>query len=147
MKNANIPYEIQKCIINSILFYIGVDILNRKHKKVWWIVGIVVAVLVVLIGVGEAYFFNVAFVPGEKSVLNKYSSKQKKDPLAQNKKWYAKAKKEHWYMKSASSNYRLDANYIPKKNSNKTAVLLHGFGNNKDIMAPYAAMFHQLGYA
>lgn len=98
MKNANIPYEIQKCIINSILFYIGVDILNRKHKKVWWIVGIVVAVLVVLIGVGEAYFFNVAFVPGEKSVLNKYSSKQKKDPLAQNKKWYAKAKKEHWYM-------------------------------------------------
>ena len=146
MKNANIPYEIQKCIINPILFYIGVDILNRKHKKVWWIVGIVVAVLVVLIGVGEAYFFNVAFVPGEKSVLNKYSSKQKKDPLAQNKKWYAKAKKEHWYMKSASSNYRLDANYIPEKNSNKTAVLLHGFGNNKDIMAPYAAMFHQLGY-
>lgn len=72
--------------------------MNRKHKKVWWIVGIVVAVLVVLIGVGEAYFFNVAFVPGEKSVLNKYSSKQKKDPLAQNKKWYAKAKKEHWYM-------------------------------------------------
>ena len=49
-------------------------------------------------------------------------------------------------MKSASSNYRLDANYIPEKNSNKTAVLLHGFGNNKDIMAPYAAMFHQLGY-
>ncbi len=146
MKNANIPYEIQKCIINSILFYIGVDILNRKHKKVWWIVGIVVAVLVVLIGVGEAYFFNVAFVPGEKSVLNKYSSKQNKDPLAQNKKWYAKAKKEHWYMKSASSNYRLDANYIPEKNSNKTAVLLHGFCNNKDIMAPYAAMFHQLGY-
>ena len=39
--------------------------MNRKHKKVWWIVGIVVAVLVVLIGVGEAYFFNVAFVPGE----------------------------------------------------------------------------------
>lgn len=72
MKNANIPYEILKRIINSILFYIGVDILNRKHKKVWWIV---VAVLVVLIGVGEAYFFNVAFVPGEKSVLNKYSSK------------------------------------------------------------------------
>lgn len=49
-------------------------------------------------------------------------------------------------MKSASSNYRLDANYIPEKNSNKTAVLLHGFCNNKDIMAPYAAMFHQLGY-
>lgn len=120
--------------------------MNRKRKKVWWIVGIVVAVLVVLIGAGEAYFFNVAFVPGQKSVLNKYSSKKKTDPLAENKKWYANAKKEHWYIKSATSNYRLDANYIPKKNSNKTAVLLHGFMNNKNTMAPYAAMFHQLGY-
>lgn len=120
--------------------------MNRKRKKVWWIVGIAIAVLIVLIGVGEAYFFNVAFVPGQKSVLNKYSSKKKKDPFAQNKKWYADAKKEQWYIKSASSNYCLDANYIPKKNSHKTAVLLHGFMNNKDTMAPYAAMFHQLGY-
>ena len=104
------------------------------------------AVLFVLIGVGEAYFFNVAFVPGEKSVLNKYSSKKKKDPLAENKKWYADAKKERWYIKSATSNYHLDANYIPSKNSKKTAVLLHGFGNNKNTMAPYAAMFHQMGY-
>lgn len=120
--------------------------MNRKHKKLWWTIGIVAAVLFVLIGVGEAYFFNVAFVPGEKSVLNKYSSKKKKDPLAENKKWYADAKKERWYIKSATSNYHLDANYIPSKNSKKTAVLLHGFGNNKNTMAPYAAMFHQMGY-
>lgn len=120
--------------------------MNRKRKKVWWIIGIVATVLIVLIGAVEAYFFNVAFVPGEKTVLNKYSSKKKKDSLAQNKKWYKNAKKEHWYIKSASSNYRLDANYIPNKHSEKTAVLLHGFGNNKNTMAPYAAMFHQLGY-
>lgn len=128
------------------MFYMGVAILNKKHKKIRWTIAIVIATLVVLIGVGEAYFFNVAFVPGEKTVLNKYSTQKKKDPLAQNKRWYIKAKKEHWYIKSASSNYRLDANYLPKKNSHKTAVLLHGFGNNKDKMAPYAAMFHQLGY-
>ena len=46
-------------------------------------IGIIVAVLVAFIGVGEAYFFNVAFVPGKKAVLNKYSSKNKKDPLAE----------------------------------------------------------------
>ncbi|MCT7712263.1 MAG: alpha/beta hydrolase, partial [Lactobacillus crispatus] len=48
--------------------------MNRKRKKVWWIIGIVATVLIVLIGAVEAYFFNVAFVPGEKTVLNKYSS-------------------------------------------------------------------------
>lgn len=119
--------------------------MNRKHRRVWWIVGII-AVLVALVGAGEAYFFNVAFVPGKKSVLNKYSTKKKTDPLKPDKLWYKKADKEHWYMKSASSDYRLDANYIPKKDSNKTAVILHGFSNNKNTMAPYAAMFHQLGY-
>ena len=130
-------------------FCIGVDILNRnekKHKKVWLTIGIVVAVLVALIGAGEAYFFNVAFTPGEKSVLNKYSHNTKKDPLAAKKKWYAKVKKQHWYMKSATSDYHLDANYIPAKNSHKTVVILHGFGNNKDTMGPYAGMFHELGY-
>lgn len=128
-----------------MLFCIGVDILNRKHKRIWWTVGILV-VFVALIGAGEAYFFNVAFVPGKKSVLNKYSTKNKKDPLKQNKLWYKKTAKKHWYMKSASDDYRLDANYIPKKNSHKTVLILHGFSNNKNTMAPYAAMFHQLGY-
>lgn len=102
--------------------------------------------LVVLIGAGETYFFNVAFVPGKKAVLNKYSSKNKKDPLAEKKRWYEDAKKQKWYIKSNTCNYRLDANYIPKKDSDKTIVLLHGFTNNKDTMGPYAAMFHQMGY-
>lgn len=119
---------------------------GQKHKKVWLTIGIVVAVLVALIGAGEAYFFNVAFVPGEKAMLNKYSHNAKKDPLAQKKKWYAKVKKQRWYMKSATNNYRLDANYIPAKNSKKTVVILHGYGNNKNTMGSYAAMFHELGY-
>lgn len=134
---------------NPYQFYVGVVFLNRnkkKRKKVWLVIGIVVVVLIALIGAGEAYFFNVAFVPGEKSVLNKYSHYRKKDPLANQKKWYAEAKKQRWYIKSATSNYRLDANYIPAKNSHKTVVLLHGFGNNKNTMGPYAGMFHELGY-
>ncbi|MGK4072282.1 alpha/beta hydrolase [Lactobacillus crispatus] len=121
--------------------------MNRKHRKRFWVtIEIIVAVLVAFIGVGEAYFFNVAFVPGKKAVLNKYSSKNKKDPLAEKKRWYEDAKKQRWYIKSNTGNYRLDANYIPKKNSDKTVVLLHGFTNNKDTMGPYAAMFHQMGY-
>lgn len=119
---------------------------EKKNKKVWLILGTVVVVFLAMIGAGEAYFFNVAFVPGEKSVLNKYSHHTKKDPLAEQKEWYAHASKQKWYLKSATCNYRLDANYIPNGKSTKTVILLHGFTNNKDSMGPYAAMFHQLGY-
>lgn len=119
---------------------------KKSKKRIWIVIGAIIAIFVALIGVGEAYFFNVAFVPGEKSVLNKYSHHVKKDPLAEEKKWYSKVKKQHWYMKSASDNYRLDANYIPAKNSKKTVVILHGYGNNKNTMGSYAAMFHKLGY-
>lgn len=119
---------------------------GKKHKKIWLTLGLIGLLLITLIGVSEAYFFNTAFTPGEKSVLNKYSHNSKKNPLAKQKNWYKKAKKEHWYIKSATNNYRLDANYIPVKNSHKTAVILHGFGNNKDTMGAYAGMFHELGY-
>lgn len=121
--------------------------MNREtKKKLWLTIGGIVAILIALVGAGEAYFFNVAFVPGKKSELNKYSSKTKKDPLAAKKRWYEDAKKQKWYIKSNTCDYRLDANYIAKKNSHKTVVLLHGFTNNKDTMGPYAAMFHQMGY-
>lgn len=119
---------------------------KRKHTRLKIVLGIIIAVLLVVIGAGEAYFFHVAFVPGKKTVLNKYSHYVKKDPLASKKKWYAQVKKQRWYLKSATCDYRLDANYIPAKKSRKTVIVLHGFGNNKNTMGPYAAMFHELGY-
>src|SRR5699024_3175106 len=90
--------------------------------------------------------FNETLWTGKKANMNKNTSKNKKDPLAEKKRWYEDAKKQRWYIKSNTGDYRLDANYIPKKNSDKTVVLLHGFTNNKDTMGPYAAMFHQMGY-
>ncbi|CCI84682.1 hypothetical protein FC52_GL001565 [Lactobacillus pasteurii DSM 23907 = CRBIP 24.76] len=120
--------------------------MNRKHKKrIWLSIAGIIALLLVLVGASEAYFFKTAFVPGDKSVLNKYSTQSKKDPLFEQKRWYEKAKKQKWYIKSNTSNYRLDANYIPAS-SDKSVVLLHGFSNNKDSMGAYAAMFHKLGY-
>lgn len=47
---------------------------------------------------------------------------------------------------SASGNYRLDANYIPNGHSKKTAIILHGYMNNKDTVGFYATLFHKLGY-
>lgn len=109
-----------------------------KHKKFWlWIVSIIAIVSVICVGAGF-YFFNVACVPSHKSFVSANSDVVKKtDPLYKQKKWYYAVNKEKWYMSSADRKYKLDANYIPNKESNKTAVLLHGYMNNKNTMAPY----------
>lgn len=118
-----------------------------KKKKVWIsLIAIIVLVAAGLIGAGM-YFFNVACVPSKKNFISANSDVVKKsDPLYQEKKWYYDQKKDHWYMKSATDNYKLDANYIPDKNSKKTAIILHGYMNNKNTMAAYANLFHKLGY-
>lgn len=118
-----------------------------KHKKIWAsIITIIAVIAVVMVGAGF-YFFNLACVPGHKSFLSANTTVIKKsDPLYSQKKWYQKTKKQKWYMKSASDNYRLDANYIPNGHSKKTVIILHGYMNNKDTMGSYAALFHQLGY-
>lgn len=118
-----------------------------KHKKVLIsIITIITIVCVGFIGAGF-YFFNVACVPSHKNFISANSDLLKKsDPLYKEKYWYYHQSKQKWFIKSADHDYQLDANYLPKRNSDKTAILLHGYMNNKNTMAPYAAMFHQLGY-
>ena len=118
-----------------------------KSKKIWlWVISIIAIISMVCIGAGT-YFFNVACVPSHKSFISANSDVVKKsDPLYRQKKWYYETKKQKWYMLSADEKYKLDANYIPNKHSEKTVVLLHGYMNNKNTMAPYAYLYHQLGY-
>lgn len=119
----------------------------KKHRKLWLSVATIIAVLCAAFVAAGFYFFNVACVPGHKGFIAANSTKVKKsDPLYQQKEWYLKAKKQKWFMQSASDNYRLDANYIPAGHSKKTVIILHGYMNNKDTVGPYAAMFHRLGY-
>lgn len=118
-----------------------------KHKKIWLTcISIITIVCLIFLGAGM-YFFNVACVPGHKSFIHSNTAYVKKsDPLYQEKEWYLNSKKQKWHMESASDHYRLDANYIPQKHSDKTVIILHGYMNNKDTVGPYAALFHRLGY-
>lgn len=118
-----------------------------KHKKIWLSIATIITVIcLALVGAGF-YFFKVACVPGQKSFIAANTTQIKKtDPLYKEKKWYAAAKKQKWYMQSAGGNYRLDANYIPDGKSKKTVIILHGYMNNKDTVGSYAALFHKLGY-
>lgn len=117
----------------------------KKHHWLAWLIGVIV-VLCVVLGAAGMYFFNVAVVPGKKSFLGSKTHYAKTSIVYKDQKWYRETKKQHWYMKSATDNLRLDANYIPKAGSKKTVIILHGYMNNKNTMGEYAAMFHQLGY-
>lgn len=118
-----------------------------KHKKIWVSFTVIIAIICVGLLSAGFYFFNVACVPSKKNFVSANSDIVKKsDPLYQQKKWYFKQHKQKWHITSATQNYQLDANYIPDGKSTKTAVLLHGYMNNKNTMAAYAALFHKLGY-
>lgn len=122
--------------------------MTKKKNKVWrWLVGIVAVLIVIWLAAG-LYFFRVAMVPTHKSfVKNTQLTLKKSDPLYTRKKWFVKTHKQHWQMTSASGNYRLVADYIPAAgHSQKSVVIAHGFMGNKETMAAYASLFHDLGY-
>lgn len=98
-----------------------------------------------LLGAG-LYFYQVAVVPGQKSFLSAKKPLRKSDPLYHQKRWFEQAHKQHWTMKAAGDNLKLDADYIPAANSVKTVLIAHGFNGSKEDMGAYAYLFHQLGY-
>ncbi|MCK8624951.1 alpha/beta hydrolase [Apilactobacillus sp. M161] len=121
--------------------------MNKKLKH--WLIGIL-GLLVVLGGLlfgAGMYFYNVAVVPSQKSFIsNKPVSK--KSPLYPGEQWYKNdAKKILWKQQSVGGNLTLDANFLPAAHkTNKTVIVAHGFMGNKEKMAPYAYMFHKMGY-
>lgn len=106
--------------------------------------GLLILVLVVISSAASLYFFHVAQVRSEKSFIDR-------KPRSQTNALYAyeeafdrlpKRKKElvHQGLKQV-------AWYVPAKSkSHKTAIVVHGFGSQKEDMKPYAYLFYQLGY-
>ncbi|KOY76480.1 Family S9 peptidase [Apilactobacillus kunkeei] len=119
----------------------------KKKTKILLATVITLIVLTVVGFVGAGmYFYNVAVVPSHKTFLSNDKIK-KNSPLYVGTKWYYNVKKIHWTQKSATGNLKLVANYIPAdKKTNKTVVIAHGYMGSKEKMAPYAYIFHQMGY-
>ncbi|WP_108982866.1 alpha/beta hydrolase [Apilactobacillus micheneri] len=92
------------------------------------------------------YFYHVAVVPGKKNFL-KDKKISKSSPLYPGDQWYKSAKKYHWTQMSTTDHLKLVANYLPAdKTTKKTVIIAHGYMGNKELMAPYAYIFHQMGY-
>ncbi|UQS84553.1 alpha/beta hydrolase [Apilactobacillus apisilvae] len=92
------------------------------------------------------YFYHVAVVPGKKNFLSKQKI-SKSSPLYPGTEWYKNAKKYRWTQMSTTDHLKLVANYLPAdKKTNKTVIVAHGYMGNKEQMAPYAYIFHKMGY-
>lgn len=106
-----------------------------------------------VVGLGAAaiahlkYYFDYAFTPEHKDFIKPPTNAVlKDDSLYKEKTWFLNKEKQTWKIKSANDKYELVASYIPKKDSHKTAILLHGYMSNKNSMGKYAYFFNKLGY-
>lgn len=101
--------------------------------------------LVTLASVGASfYFFHVAQVRDEKTFINN-KKRSTDNPLYPPEKAFDALPREKRYMTHRGFNQV--AWYLPAaKETQKTAVVVHGFANNKSNMKPYAMLFHDLGY-
>lgn len=92
----------------------------------------------------SAYFFQVAQVRGEKSFVSSNDT-PKSSPLYPYEQSFNALPKERMTM----TNQGLEqvAWYVPAaETTDKTVIVVHGFGQTKERMRPYGYLFHQLGY-
>lgn len=105
----------------------------------------ILLLLLTLASVGASfYFFHVAQVREEKSFINNkkrtpgtplYPAELAFDSLVREKR------------SIVNRGYQQTAWYLPaSQDTHKTAIVVHGFTNDKEDMKPYAMIFHSLGY-
>lgn len=111
---------------------------KMKHKHVW--VRVVLSLLVILIiigGIAMYYLFNFAFARGGFS--DQIRSKA-------NTEWYDSHPSQTWTQKTKDGQ-TLKAHYFAADQpTNKTVVVVHGYGGSARRMSTYIRMFHNDGY-
>jgi len=96
----------------------------------------------------SAYFYKSAVSINKKDFLDDYSMEKiyPDDPWAIEKEWYQSVEKEV-LLQRATDGLLLSGLFIPaEENSKKVAIIAHGYsGSNRD-MAPWAKLFHDMGF-
>lgn len=103
------------------------------------------SLLALLLSVGASfYFFQVAQVRGEKSFVAS-SDTPTDSPLYPYQQAFEALPKEEREM--THQGLKQVAWYVPAAEAtDKTVIVVHGFGQDKRRMRPYAYLFHKLGY-
>lgn len=103
------------------------------------------SLLALVLSVGASfYFFRVAQVRGEKSFVAS-SDTPADSPLYPYQQAFEALPKEEREM--THQGLKQVAWYVPAAEAtDKTVIVVHGFGQDKRRMRPYAYLFHKLGY-
>ncbi|MGR3741254.1 alpha/beta hydrolase [Companilactobacillus sp. DQM5] len=112
-------------------------------KKIIISIIVIIVLLTSVFTAASLYFYDVAFVPGQKTFLKSEKTTQS---MYKAKKWLEK-NKITWKQLSATDDLKLVADYVPAKNTTKkTIIIAHGFMGKKEDMAQQIKMFHDMGY-
>ncbi|USS88047.1 alpha/beta hydrolase [Fructilactobacillus hinvesii] len=109
-----------------------------KQKRVWpRVLVVLLAVLLVIGGLAMYYLFNFAFQRGG------FASQQAKNV---NTEFYDQTPSQTWTQKTKDG-LTLKAHYFAAQQpTNKTVVVVHGYGSSARKMSSYIKMFHNDGY-
>ncbi|HEL0380667.1 TPA: alpha/beta hydrolase [Streptococcus equi subsp. zooepidemicus] len=105
----------------------------------------ILLLLLTLASVGASfYFFHVAQVREEKSFINN-KKRTPGNPLYPAELAFDSLVREKRSI--VNRGHQQTAWYLPaSQDTHKTAIVVHGFTNDKEDMKPYAMLFHSLGY-
>ncbi|RHW52124.1 alpha/beta hydrolase [Bombilactobacillus bombi] len=103
---------------------------------------IFLVIVLILADFGGAYYlFNFAFSK------TGFSAKNNNRPLTNSEVWAKNQQQTTWNQTSSQDGLHLKARYYPAASpTNKTMVMIHGFGDNSITLGPYIRLFHQAGY-
>lgn len=114
------------------------------HNLVKWLIGFVLIIAIALL-IASMYFFHVAQVR-DIAANQPDTLRSKSNPLYHYESTFLARPKQTWH-ETSNDGLKLDAWYVPAADkTNKTAILAHGWHNNKTTMAIYGELFHELGY-
>lgn len=87
-------------------------------------------------------FKRVDYVPETSKEKQQYA-----DLYYQYVDWFHQMPSEEWYLNRNDPDKRMVATYIPAEGiSKKTVIIAHGYKGNRETMANYAKMFHEMGF-
>ncbi len=118
---------------------------SSRKKLIWRIgIGLVLLMILGLFGIGN-YFYEYAFVPGDKDFISQGSAAStEKEQAAE--QWYQDSENRQAWSLTSEDNLNLQALFYQNNASEKTVIIAHGYMGSKEDMADYAQMFYQLGY-
>lgn len=118
-------------------------------RKIWISLGVLVILVVIGLGFAGNYFYDVAVAINQKDFIEAADvdgDYDPEDPWLEEKKWYDKIEREEVSIESEDG-LKLSGIYIEgDPNSEKVAILAHGYAGNLEQMAPYVKLYHDMGF-